>query len=140
MMMVKNWKGESMKHSQFEAERFACWSCWSPCEDSRARIDLSINTIEWTKPLTNLQIQRERERLRWRHSLSRLMISSTTSTLAKRRRWDSRMRSGLPPFSTLNKLMSNILSLCERASAATEMESKAKQWGSPLDKPYNEKK
>ena len=56
--------------------------------------------------------ERKRERfLRWRHCLSMAMTSSTSSTLAKRRRWDSRMSSGLPPFSTLKRLMSNILNL-----------------------------
>jgi len=55
--------------------------------------------------------ERERERVRFRHSLSRSMTSSTISTGAKRRRCDSRMSSGLWPFSSLNRLMSNMLLL-----------------------------
>jgi len=53
--------------------------------------------------------------LRFRHSLLRLITWSTTSTLAPRRRWDSRMISGLWPFSTRKRLMSNVFSgLCHR--------------------------
>lgn len=33
-------KDRISKDSQFEAERLACWSCWSPCEDSPDRIEL----------------------------------------------------------------------------------------------------
>ncbi len=53
--------------------------------------------------------KRRKENLRSRHFLSRSMISSTSSTLAKRFLCDSLILSGSWPFSSRNKLISNIL-------------------------------
>ena len=58
-------KDRISKDSQFEAERLACWSCWSPCEDSPDRIELQPNKtkthIQKTEIDPNQRFGREKE-------------------------------------------------------------------------------
>ena len=63
-------KDRISKDSQFEAERLAYWSCWSPCEDSPAQTELKKKKSKIKtennkkKKFQSCKIDTERERVR----------------------------------------------------------------------------